>query len=76
MKKFSFRLFAIISSGVKATGSYNPDEIMPFFEEQLTFAEVKALEPFFRWIEEDRSHHSFGIGNYQQRYQEYLNTKK
>lgn len=37
MKKFTARLYAIVSTGVKMLGTYNPDEIMPVFEEQLTY---------------------------------------
>lgn len=75
MKKFSPRLYTLVSGGVKMMGTFNPDVIMPYFEEQLTFAEVRALVPFLRWIEEDQEHRAFGSGNYQQRYQEYLIQK-
>ena len=69
MKTLSQRLYGLISDGVKMTGTYDPDETLPAFEERLTLPEAEEIEKFLRWCHDNRK--AFGHGNYQERFAEF-----
>ena len=69
MKTLSSRLYGLIAEGVKMTGTYDPDETLPAFEEQLTIAECAEITGFLRWCHENGK--AFGHGNYQERFAEF-----
>ena len=71
-KKLSFHLYCLISEGVKTHGSYDPNEILYIFEENLTSAEYNTVVPFLSWVSQDSKNRCFGSGNYESRYQEFL----
>ena len=74
MRKLSAEIYRLISSAVNTHGTYEPSEITYLFEEQMTSAQYDAVVPFLQWCHDTGKH--FGKGNYQERYQEYLDSKK
>ena len=78
------RNFLLINQGVKMLGTYNPDEILCIFEEELYVNEVYTIRDFLTWVHNGKeiekygtmcNERSFGRGNYEERFQEFLNTK-
>ena len=67
---FGYHLYSVVSRGPKMLGTYDPEEILPVFEEELTFAELDKVVPFLRWLHETGK--GMGFGNYEERYAEYL----
>lgn len=63
-------LYTLISSGVNMSGTFDPLEILPYIEEQLTCVEYNQVEHFLEWVHNNDK--QFGSGNYEQVYQEYL----
>ena len=49
MKKLSERLYHIIMPSIRAEGTFNKDEIIFWFEEQLTFPVYDIIEGFLDW---------------------------
>ena len=79
------RNYTLISSGIKSSGSYDPNKIFPYFEEQLYVTESQQIFDFLQWVHEGEpitrhgmtmTSRAFGSGNYEERFQEYLNSKK
>jgi len=54
MRKLSERLYHIIMPSIKAEATFNKNEIMFWFEEQLHFHEYGILEKFFDWCVETK----------------------
>jgi len=48
--KLSSKLATLILSSVKQGGSYDPAEVLPRIEEQLTSDEYKTAEAFLTWV--------------------------
>ncbi len=61
--------YALISIGVKICGTYNPDEIFCYFEEQLYVDEATEIYDFLKWCHDNDKH--FGHGNYEERFAEF-----
>lgn len=62
----------MIGDALKQTGSYNPDDTMPIFEEGLTAEEYKMIHAFLSWC--DKNHKTFGRANYEQVFAEWLDS--
>jgi len=71
MTKLTERNYTLISKGIKSEGSYNPDEIFMWFEEDLFVHESKTIYDFLEWCHKNEK--QFGRGNYEERFQEFLN---
>lgn len=69
MKKLGARNYALISSGVKARGSYNPDEILFMFEEQLYVNQIDEIIAFLKWVHDNDK--GFGSSNYEEVFAEF-----
>jgi len=69
MQELGDRNYALISRGAKACGSYDPAEILVFFEEQLYTTEAKEITAFLQWCHDNDL--TFGHGNYEQRFAEF-----
>lgn len=72
MYKLGNRNYSLISIGIKITGSFNPEECFPAFEEQLYTDESKIIYEFLKWVNEDSKNRAFGHGNYEQRFEQFL----
>jgi hypothetical protein len=72
MKQLSQRLYTLISKAVNIEGTFNPDEILYLFEEDLTSKEYAVVVPFLKWCHENNK--GFGKSNYNERFQEYLSS--
>jgi hypothetical protein len=71
MKNLTASIYTLIARAINIHGSYNPSEISYLFEADLTFKQYDAVIPFLQWCHDNNK--MFGKGNYQERYQEYLN---
>jgi len=69
MNKLGDRNYSLISQGVKSAGSYNPNEIFCYFEEQLYMNESEEIEKFLQWVHDNGKH--FGHGNYEKVFAEF-----
>lgn len=69
MKKLGDRNWALISMGVKNNGTFDPDEIMPFFMEALYEDEVQEIDDFLRWLHDNDK--TMGHGNYEEVFTEW-----
>lgn len=74
LKKIGERNYALLSIGIKMTGSYK--EGYYFAEESLYIGEAETIYNFLCWVEEDQDNRGFGSGNYEQRFKEYLQSLK
>lgn len=74
MERLGERNYALLSQGIKITGSYKEGYF--FAEEQLYMDEAETIYNFLCWVEEDKDNRCFGSGNYEQRFKEYLQTLK
>jgi hypothetical protein len=48
--ELSYRLVTMILRAAKTYGTFNPDEIMPSFEEDLLLSECDVVEEFLGWV--------------------------
>lgn len=69
MDKLGEGNYALISRGVKTVGTYNPDEILFMFEEDLYTDEYEEIIDFLKWCHENNK--GFGHGNYEERFSEF-----
>ena len=69
-KTFPYRLYEKISRAVKISGTFKPSENMYQIEEELTSDEYEFVYSFLQWCHENGK--TFGRGNYQEIYKEYL----
>jgi hypothetical protein len=67
-KKLSDKVATLIRSGVEMSGSFDPDNTLFYFEEQLTLEEVYQAHAFLTWV--DSSGKTFGL-NIQDVYAEF-----
>ena len=65
MKKLGARNYELIKQGVNSQGSFNPEEILFLFEEQLYIDECDTIILFLKWVSEDEMNRCFGSGNYE-----------
>jgi len=70
MKKLGVRNYTLISEAVKCDGSYDPNEIFPFFEESLYMDESDIIWDFLEWCHRDNK--PFGRGNYEQVFKQFI----
>ncbi len=75
LDELGHRNYLLISSGVKIRGTFDPDEIMYIFEEQLYIDEIPIIREFLTWVAEDEENRRFGFGNYEERFKEFLESK-
>lgn len=68
------RVLDYILDAAKMCGSFEPNQNMVFYEENLYLGEVKEVEDFLTWMH--RNGKTMGYGNYRQVYKEYLETVK
>jgi hypothetical protein len=69
MRKLGIRNYTLISRGVKTHGTYNPNEILYLFEEQLYCHQVQEIISFLKWVHENDK--GFGSGNYEDIFKEW-----
>ncbi len=69
MKILGDRNYALIEIGAKGCGTYEPCEILPFFEEQLYIDEAEEVTAFLQWCHDNDK--AFGHGNYEERFAEF-----
>lgn len=62
----------LVLNAVKTTGSYDPDESMFLFEEQLTPREARNIRAFMTWVH--LTGRKFGTANLSSTYQEFLKS--
>jgi len=74
MRKLGRANYILISRGVKTYGTFNPDEIMFLFEEELYVDEYDTIYDFLMWCHVEGK--GFGHGNYEERFSEFLLTEK
>jgi len=70
MKRLSKKLETLILMGVRDAGSYDPDEALIRYEEQMTCQESDVARGFLSWVNEDREKRGFGY-NIRERFSEY-----
>ena len=74
MNKLGIRNYTLISQAVKSVGTFNPDEILFIFEEELYADEAIEIEAFLKWCHAiDKM---FGSGNYEKCFYEFQTAKK
>lgn len=71
MKHLGERLYTLIKHGVKLCGTFNPEEIFCFFEEDLYADEVKPVRDFLQWVHDGNGERDFGSGNYEERFSQF-----
>ena len=69
MDRLGDRNYALISRGVKTFGSYDPNEIIDYFAEELYIHEYDEIQDFLQWCHDNDK--PFGHGNYEQRFAEF-----
>jgi hypothetical protein len=72
MKKLGQRNYLLISQGVGAVGTYDPNEIFFFFEESLYMDQADTIWDFLEWVH--KSGKMFGSGNYEAVFKEFLSS--
>jgi hypothetical protein len=84
MTELGDRNYALIVRGVKSCGSFDPNEILYMFEEQLYVHEADTIIDFLLWVHTGKqveihgmmmSERAFGSGNYEEKFQEFLKDK-
>jgi len=55
--------------GVRQAGTYDPDKVLGFIEENLTLEEYKQIEGFLRWI--TKTGQTFGHLTLEEKFTEY-----
>lgn len=67
------QLYPLISRGVKHTGTYDPNEVLPYFEEYLTGDEYALVHSFLTYVHQNSL--SFGSGNFAERAIEFVKQR-
>ena len=62
----------VLGPAVRAVGSYDPDDVMPYIEERLTQQEYNIIFNFMLWVFENKK--TFGSGNFMEVFHEWLTT--
>lgn len=47
-------LFDLVHDAVSTIGSYDPEEVVPYFEEALTIEQSTVMWDFFEWLHSNR----------------------
>ncbi len=74
IKKLGLKRYRLLSDAVGTCGSYDPNEISYMFEESVASDEYQVMVLFLSWVNQDINTRSFGSGNYEQRFQEFLTS--
>ena len=74
MRHIGERNYALLESGIKMCGSYDPNECLIGVEEQMYISELPTIWAFLEWCHADPANRAFGHGNYEQRFTEWRNT--
>jgi hypothetical protein len=74
MKKLGERNYALISDAVKMTGTYDPIQTLCAFEEECYVDEIATIKTFLGWVHENGK--TFGHGNYEEVFTEFLSDTK
>ena len=69
MNKLGRRNYVLIANAVNTVGTYDPNEILYLFEEDLYTHEYREIIAFLKWCHENQKH--FGFGNYEERFYEF-----
>ncbi len=70
MKYISRHLYELLHNALRHAGTYEPEIVLSYVEEQLTAKEHGTLFPFLLWCHENGK--TFGRGNYDERFKEWL----
>lgn len=65
-------IFFLMLGAIQTTGSYDPEENMVYFQEQMTADEYSVVEAFLKWVHE--MDFTFGDANYKGILKQYLTT--
>ena len=71
-KKLGQNNYLRIRGAVQCEGTYNPDEVIPHFFEELTHRQHEKIEQFLTWCHKNNK--KFGWGNYEEVYTEFYNA--
>jgi hypothetical protein len=63
-------LRTLLLMGVRHAGSYDPDDVLPYFEESLTFSECETTRDFLSWCHTNNK--KFGHGTIDDRWAEFM----
>lgn len=74
MKKLGSRNYLLIAQAVRMTGTFNPKDIFFFFEESLYIKQADTIWNFLEWVHENGK--TFGSGNYEDVFKEFLSSTK
>lgn len=74
MRKLGKRNYSLISSGVKMLGTFDPNEIFTFFEEELLISQIDEIYSFLKWCHQNKE--TFGSGNYEEVFTKFKKSKK
>ena len=71
-QSFGSHLYSVVSRACKACGTYDPEELMPYFEEEVTNEEYDKSYAFLKWCYDENK--PFGHSNYEEVYAEFRNS--
>lgn len=74
MNKLGARNYTLISGGVKTLGTYDPDKILSYFEEELYINQIEEIIDFLNWVHKNKL--GFGSGNYEQVFKKFKDQNK
>lgn len=66
-------LYTLISSAVKITGTFDPEQTLPHMEEYLTQEEHLQVNMFLTWCHGNNV--AFGSGNYEEVYAQFYKVE-
>lgn len=72
LNKLSDKLRTLILMGTKQAGSYDPNNILCYIEEELTGEEAETAFAFLKWVYADKEARYFGHGNIDGVYSHFL----
>lgn len=68
-------LKTLLLMACKEAGTYDPDEVLPRIEEQLTGPEYDSANGFLAWVMKDEDNRHFGHGNIDTVFGQWLKAK-
>ena len=74
MKKLGPLNYYKLKQAVQMTGTFDPAQNLPVFEESLTMPEYDVLKNFLGWLHKHKK--TFGSANYEQVFREWRMSKK
>lgn len=73
MKRLSEKCKTLIGQAVRTFGTYDPDEVLPYIEEELTGAEYNTVNKFLSYLHTNNL--CYGWGNFDEVWIGYLEDK-